>query len=120
MDKKAIEAEKGDFRAIWNNDSENKVAEIKRFNESKLTKMKETISLMKDLIEKGKDYKLPEDTPTEDKKQLETELNAREGFTKRNKAISAKIQSLIREAEGLTGDYEKLEVKIKEIDKYEG
>src|SRR3954453_19936227 len=111
MDKKAIEAEKGDFRAIWDNDSENKVAETKRFNESKLTKMKETISLMKVLIEKGKNYKLPEDTLIKDKKQLETELNVRGEFTKRNKTISVKIHNLIHEAKELIGDYDKLEVK---------
>jgi hypothetical protein len=120
IEDKAAEAEKGSFRKIWVNDNEEKIGEIKKFNKGKLRKMEEAMVLMKRIIEEGENWTPQvEDAQTKDKKQIEEEINARNNLSKKKEELGSKIERLVNEAGGLIGDYEKLEAKINEIEKYQ-
>jgi len=117
IDAKDAELEAG-FQEIWAKDDENKIGEIKKFNERKLEKMKEVIKLMERLVEEGKNYKpAVENTQSQGKKRKAEELEVRQGMDKKNKTVGGELSRLIREAQELN-NYEELEAKIKEIDKY--
>ncbi|CAH1755732.1 9160_t:CDS:10 [Entrophospora sp. SA101] len=120
MNAKAIEAETGNFREIFPKDDESKIGEIKKFNEGKLEKMKETIKLMEKIIEEGKNYQpTTGNTQSGDKKRKADEFEVRQEVAKKNKTTGDELSRLIREAQELT-NYQELETKIKEIDKYQG
>ncbi|MCE8164105.1 MAG: DnaJ domain-containing protein, partial [Candidatus Moeniiplasma glomeromycotorum] len=133
---KTHEAEKGEFRRIWNSDDKNKVAEIKRLNESKLAKMKETFGLMEKLIAEGKKEKnpgsevpnIPDNQDNQNDKvnnalegsnKRKAEVDIREQNNKKSRTIGERLDTLIHEANGIN-DYQALEAKIKEIDRERG
>jgi curved DNA-binding protein CbpA len=115
-----VGAKKWDFWKVWDNNSESEIEKIKKSNEGKLEKMRESMALMKKLIKEGENWTPQvEDAQTEDKKQIEEEVNARNDFSERNEKTSKKLQALIHEAKNLIGSREKLEAKISEIEKYQ-
>ncbi|MCE8167925.1 MAG: DnaJ domain-containing protein [Candidatus Moeniiplasma glomeromycotorum] len=118
MDNQANEAEKGNFRTIWDTDEATKISEIKTFNNGKLSKMSEAIKLMEKLIaESSKDQNNSVSEPKGKKREFESE--ARQDREKKSKTTASELKRLISEAEG-KNDYGELEAKIKEIDKYQG
>ncbi|CAG8527376.1 9708_t:CDS:2 [Ambispora gerdemannii] len=83
--------------------------------------MKEAIKLMEKIIEAGKNYQpTTENTQSGDKKRkADDEFEVRQEVAKKNKTTGDELSRLIREAQELT-NYQELEAKLKEIDKYQG
>src|SRR4051812_22774259 len=97
-----------------------------------LEKKKTALKLMEKLIEEGKNYQPPQtqDTtastshsqPQGTKRKPEErtdEFEVRQAVDKKRKTINDDLLRLVNEARNLN-DYEALEAKIKEIDKYQG
>ena len=80
--------------------------------------MREVIGLMKKLIEEAKHYTPPVEKPEIPKEQIKVEINIREEVREKSKGVDSKLQLLIHEAQKLN-NYEELEAKLKEIEKYQ-
>src|SRR5689334_17075346 len=81
--------------------------------------MKEAIKLMEKIIEEGKNHTPAVANTQSGSKKREAEFEAYQEISKKNKTVGGELARLIKEAQKLS-NYEALEVKIKEIDKYRG
>lgn len=145
MDNKAIEAERGDFQSIWNEDKEDKIREAKEFNEGKLNKMSEAMKLMEQLFaereisdkKKRESEKNSEDKKSENQKNNNSsksnsaksekvennfhkvESNIRKEEKERSSKVESKLKEIINKAKSQE-NYTELKASLEEINKNEG